>query len=62
MKTFDELIADKNRIIQILINLLDNSIKFTKTGTIKLNAFKLVKIENTSKYYFVYPIPEAAFK
>jgi two-component system, sensor histidine kinase len=31
-----DLIGDKNRIIQILINLLDNSIKFTQTGCITL--------------------------
>ncbi len=30
------LIGDNNRIIQILINLLDNSIKFTDAGTITL--------------------------
>jgi two-component system, sensor histidine kinase len=33
-----DLIGDKNRIIQILINLLDNSIKFTEKGSITLEA------------------------
>lgn len=30
------LIGDKKRIIQILINLLDNAVKFTKEGSVKL--------------------------
>ena len=32
----EKLIGDKSRITQILINLIDNAIKFTKTGSIKL--------------------------
>jgi signal transduction histidine kinase len=32
--------ADKNRIIQVIYNLLDNSVKFTKQGKIMLNIQK----------------------
>lgn len=44
--------ADKNRFIQILINLIDNSIKFTEKGYVKVRFFKendreFISVEDT---------------
>ncbi|GAQ94647.1 two-component system, OmpR family, phosphate regulon sensor histidine kinase PhoR [Thermodesulfovibrio aggregans] len=49
-KTF--IYADKNRFIQILINLIDNSIKFTEKGYVKVRFFKendreFISVEDT---------------
>lgn len=41
-----DIIGDKNRITQILINLLDNSIKFTDKGSIALEVNENVISEN----------------
>ena len=45
----ENLYSDSNRIKQILLNLLNNSIKFTKTGHITLKAEKI--IENNSRIF-----------
>ena len=38
--------ADKQRIIQVIFNILDNAIKFTKEGTININIEKSGGIDN----------------
>lgn len=37
------IISDKNRIIQILLNLVGNSIKFTKKGYVKI---KITRVDS----------------
>ncbi|GAB5047308.1 sensor histidine kinase [Thermodesulfovibrio sp. TK110] len=44
--------ADKNRFIQIMINLIDNAIKFTEKGSVKVRFFKendkgILSVEDT---------------
>lgn len=46
------IIADKNRLIQILLNLVDNGIKFTETGGVtigvkKENNYNIIYVEDT---------------
>ncbi len=41
--------ADRDRTMQILLNLIDNSIKFTETGGIEIG----IKSEDGSEYFFV---------
>jgi two-component system, OmpR family, sensor histidine kinase VicK len=46
--------ADKNRIVQVLSNLLDNAIKFTPSGTIKISTKRddnlvIVNVKDTGK-------------
>ncbi|MBG9456866.1 hypothetical protein ABE61_23520 [Lysinibacillus sphaericus] len=41
-RSFPNVVADENRLIQILFNLLHNAIKYTSAGSIKINA----QIEN----------------
>ncbi|MEG0258326.1 MAG: ATP-binding protein [Lysinibacillus sp.] len=43
-RTFPHVMADKNRLIQILFNLLHNAIIYTSAGVIKVNA----KVENNT--------------
>jgi signal transduction histidine kinase len=38
--------ADKQRIIQVMSNILDNAIKFTKEGTIRIDVEKSAGIDN----------------
>ncbi|WP_395044101.1 sensor histidine kinase [Flavobacterium sp.] len=42
------IIGDKKRFIQIIINLLDNSVKFTKEGTVLLSVTRDKVIKNNS--------------
>ena len=39
----DALLGDSNRVLQVLINLLDNAFKHTKTGVIKVNIQRVFK-------------------
>jgi len=39
--------ADKSRLTQVISNLLDNAIKFTKEGTISITSKKKIKEENS---------------
>ncbi len=46
------ILADKNRLIQILLNLVDNGIKFTETGGVtvgikKENNYNIIYVEDT---------------
>jgi len=45
-----QLIGDKNRLAQILINLLDNSLKFTNEGAVNL---KINLIKNDDDYSYI---------
>jgi two-component system phosphate regulon sensor histidine kinase PhoR len=51
---FPEIMADRNRLVQILLNLVDNGIKFTEEGgvTIKVESSKL-KVKSEEKGDFV---------
>ncbi len=42
------IIGDKKRFIQIIINLLDNSVKFTTVGTVLLSAIINKEVKNNS--------------
>ena len=48
----DSIIGDPLRLRQILINLINNSIKFTQNGTIKLNITKVDLIEEQLRLKF----------
>lgn len=41
------IISDPNRLKQIIINLVSNSMKYTKKGAIEINVEEYVQIENT---------------
>jgi len=45
-------LGDPTRLRQVLVNLLSNSVKFTKAGTIKLNTVLKEKTENTITMFF----------
>ncbi len=44
---------DKNRLIQLLANFVNNAIKFTQTGTICMG----YRMTDTDTIYFMYQIP-----
>jgi len=52
----DFLIGDKLRLSQIFMNLVSNALKFTKEGTVTVNA-KLERIEN-SKHYIYFEVKD----
>lgn len=50
--------SEKQRIIQVLTNLLHNAMKFTKTGEIRFGCH----MEGTDEVCFTYLIPVSAFR
>lgn len=50
--------SEKQRIIQVLTNLLHNAMKFTKTGEIRFGC----RMEGTDEVYFMYRIPVLVFR
>jgi PAS domain S-box-containing protein len=48
----EQLIGDEERLQQILINLLKNSIKYTKIGFVKINIHQVAKTSNKAKFKF----------
>ena len=50
----DELIGDMNRLRQVLINILNNAIKYTEKGSVRLNAsFKKVSDKETELTFHI---------
>lgn len=49
----DELYADRDKIREILINLLNNSVKYTKKGGLKLEAFFTKESEDSGRITYI---------